>query len=401
MNICILSDRIPPEHAGGAEIVAWRLARGLHARGHRVHVITATHGTAFEDERDGIPCTHLHVQWPERLRWWATLRLPGLAKQLRQVLARIQPDVIHAHNIHGALTWDSLRICREAAPVVFTAHDYMSFTYDKLTVPTPHQPLPIGHNLRLMRLRFNPIRSAFIRRVLNEAVDVRLCLSQMHRRALAANGLHGFEVLYNAVDAADFEAAPHDAATMRARWGVTGLPVVLAAGRLSALKGSHALLRAFEQVAQQLPQARLVLLTRRQDDVTVPESLRERIVWGGWLNGSELAAAYHAADVVATPSIYHDPFLLVNIEAMAARRPVVTTTWGAPPEVVQDGVTGYVVNPLDTTAFADRLLGLLTAPERARQMGEAGHQRVLERFQLSDYLDAHEAIYGRLAGGRE
>jgi glycosyltransferase involved in cell wall biosynthesis len=86
---------------------------------------------------------------------------------------------------------------------------------------------------------------------------------------------------------------------------------------------------------------------------------------------------------------------------MAARRPVVTTTWGAPPEVVQDGVTGYVVNPLDTTAFADRLLGLLTAPERARQMGEAGHQRVLERFQLSDYLDAHEAIYGRLAGGRE
>jgi starch synthase len=111
-------------------------------------------------------------------------------------------------------------------------------------------------------------------------------------------------------------------------------------------------------------------------------------------------------DVFVTPSICFDTFGLVNLEAMEHGKPVVATVFGGSPEVVADGVTGFVANPFDLAAYTARIEELLLDPERARAMGAAGRQRMLERFTIErlarEFLEEYE-LARRLAagGGRE
>ena len=109
MKILLLNDRIPPEGKGGAEAVVWRLAQGLRADGHIVHVAAATFEPSFDELRDGIPTHHLHARYLERFRSWISLHNPQTAAGLRRLLSRLRPDVVNAHNIHSWLGWQSLR----------------------------------------------------------------------------------------------------------------------------------------------------------------------------------------------------------------------------------------------------------------------------------------------------
>ena len=90
--------------------------------------------------------------------------------------------------------------------------------------------------------------------------------------------------------------------------------------------------------------------------------VREAVVEAGWLNGAQLRAAYELSAVVATPSLCFESFGLLNLEAMAASKPVVASMWGGPSDVVEDGVTGFLVNPLQVGALAERLERVLLDP---------------------------------------
>ena len=90
------------------------------------------------------------------------------------------------------------------------------------------------------------------------------------------------------------------------------------------------------------------------------------------------------ATVFVCPSVY-EPFGLINLEAMACGLPVVATAVGGIPEIVLDGVTGYLVPVPDGgeglgAALFERVCALLGDRDRARAMGEAGRQRVLDKF---------------------
>jgi starch synthase len=90
------------------------------------------------------------------------------------------------------------------------------------------------------------------------------------------------------------------------------------------------------------------------------------------------------ATVFVCPSVY-EPFGLINLEAMACELPVVATSVGGIPEIVVDGVTGYLVPVPDGekglgSALSERVNAVLGDPARARAMGKAGRQRVLQHF---------------------
>ena len=413
MRIALLSDRIPPEGRGGAESVVWRLAGGLQASGHDVHVIAATPQAAFEEVRAGIPTYHLHAGYPERFRAWLSLWNPQAIGPLRRLLRRLKPDVVNAHNIHFYLSWHSLKVAREAGiGTVFSSHDVMPFAYGKLRhfvqadsrkiqLPADYR-LPFGFNLRQNRFRYNPFRSRRIRHYLKAGADVRTAPSRALADALAANRLPAFEVVYNGIDAAEW--APTDAALvegLRRRLDLMDKQVILIAGRLSSHKGTTQLLAAMDRLADVLPNMRLLALTAGDIQPSIPaayQHLRPLIRAGGWLAGDELRAAYHLADVVAAPSIYCDPFPTVNLEAMAAGKPVIATCFGGSPELVADGETGIIVNPLDTERFADALRRLLNSPALRREMGRKGQERVRRQFSLDIQARRMTALYERAMG---
>jgi len=87
---------------------------------------------------------------------------------------------------------------------------------------------------------------------------------------------------------------------------------------------------------------------------------------------------------------------VVAIEALAAGRPVVATRVGGVPDVVTDGVDGFLVEPGDIEALADRLERLALDPELRSAMGEAGRTRVLPRYAVSRLIDDIDRLYRSL-----
>jgi spore coat protein SA len=86
----------------------------------------------------------------------------------------------------------------------------------------------------------------------------------------------------------------------------------------------------------------------------------------------------------------------MNMEAMAAGKPVVATCFGGSREIVLDGETGYIVNPFNVEMMADRIVSLLLDNKKCKQMGESGYHRVTEHFTIKHsaqkYLDLFSEV---------
>src|SRR6185436_17742175 len=112
-----------------------------------------------------------------------------------------------------------------------------------------------------------------------------------------------------------------------------------------------------------------------------------------WISGAKLRQAYHAAAVVAVPSLYLDPFPTVNLEAFACRKPVVATSFGGSSEIVKDGISGYIVDPNDTQTMGNLLGELLEDSEKATRFGEKGYELISKQFTLERQVDEYEKLY--------
>jgi L-malate glycosyltransferase len=89
---------------------------------------------------------------------------------------------------------------------------------------------------------------------------------------------------------------------------------------------------------------------------------------------------YHTADIVVVPSRWQEPLGLINLEAGACRKPVVATRVGGIPEVVVDGVNGYLVEPATLSHWPQRVAALIADPSLRARLGEAGRARVEQDF---------------------
>jgi len=399
MHIALLTDRIPPENRGGAGEIVWRLGRALHRAGQRVTVICATEQDTFEQERDGIHTVHLHSRYPQRLRAWLSLYNPQTARPLREWIRRLRPDVVHAHNIHTDLSYHSLVLARQMGiRTVFTSHDVMPFTYTKLSafvdahgceVPPGGYRLPPWYNLRQSRLRYNPVRNLWIRSVL-AGCDARIAVSHALAQAHADNGLINFSVVHNGIDVLDWYTDSNTVVTFQSTLKLEGRLVILFGGRMMKAKGTYQLLQALARVIQRVPQALLLVASpapiEQQVAPAVLAPMRDHVRWAGWLRGDMLAAAYRAAHVVVTPSIIFDSFPTMNLEAMAAGKPVITTCFGGGRETVQHERTGIVLNPFHINTLAESLERLLTDHALAARMGAAGYERVQSEFYMERFL---------------
>lgn len=412
MRIVFLADFIPPYEIGGGGKIPWRLAQGFLQRGHEVQIISSTPQPSYHEVRDGIPIDYLHSTYPERWRAWLSVVNPPVLRPLRALLAKIQPEVVNVHNIHTHLSYASIRLAhRMGFPVVFSAHDLMAFAYGKVDYfikadrtqrigegAGVRYRLPFAHNLRENRFRYNPFRNLLIRRILWKHTDIRIAISEAHRQALEVNGLPSFRVIYHGFDPEKYgPPAPEVIENLRNRLGLAGKKVIFFGGRLTEGKGSLQMLRALNEVVLKVPDAVLLALSAVPFDRRQLEGLsnlhESHICEGGWLNGEELIAAYHLAEVVAVPSIYLDPVPTTVFEAMAAGRALVASCYGGSPEVVMEG--GCVVNPFDTAQFAARLVELLQNEALRAAMGAAARQRMQQNYtfgrQLDETFEAYQA----------
>ncbi len=413
MRILLANDLYGRSSAAG---VAVRMAEGLASRGHDVAFLATTQkaGDGRRFSQGGVD-VFLEETPAYDLRWraWRSLDNAAGVAAMRRVAAAVRPDVVHVHNLHLHLSYAALAAAKAAgARVVLHVHDIMPVCHQKMFCHLDERLVP-GDPVRYrngpikcalcVRGRWNPFRNAAIRRVLRRDVDRLVAVSDEMGAALAQNGIGPATTIWNGLPLDERAADPAVVAALAARLGLAGRRVIFHGGRLDRLKGSLELVRALEVVRRELPDA--VLLTVGEALPGFGEELlalarrlgqEQALVHAGWLTGEELLAAYQLADVVATPSLCFESFGLLNVEAMAAAKPVVASMWGGPADVVQDGVTGFLVNPLQVGVLADRLRRLLSDAALARTMGQAGRARLQRLFGLPAQLDRTLALYREL-----
>lgn len=210
------------------------------------------------------------------------------------------------------------------------------------------------------------------------------------------------EVIYNGVEPEEF-AKPR-VPSLRDAWGFPpDVPLLGYVGQLDERKGIATLLKAFGRVRDQVTNARLVLAGRGPlSDLVERETKRNG--WEGAVRlvgfTDDIAGVMQAIDVLVLPSFW-EGFGSVLIEAMAAGKPVVTTNVSSMPEIVTDGITGYLVPPGDPALLAARCTDLLHDPALRRRMGEAGRERARRDFTLERMVDHLEDLFRRaVAEGR-
>ncbi len=405
MRILFLNDDYPPLGGSSVSSVIEGLRRGLEQRGHQTRVIT-THRTETDPliiRRDTV--VSLPVSYRISLRHWKCLWNPPVSRMLEEEIKAFRPDVVHAHNLHMYLTYDALRIARRHAKTVcITLHDVMSFAYARLATERflnsggRDVRVTIVDQIHSAGLQWNPVRNWMIRRALRQNATTVIAVSDALKRALEANGITSITRIHHGMDAT-LIAPPDAAATFRSAHDLGNRKVILFGGRLSLDKGAVPLLHALQIVRRDIPNVLLLVLgdPKRWKGLVQAANLEDdlsnttRCV--GWLDREQTSAAFAATDIVTTPSLCLDTFNLMNLEAMIAAKPVVGTIFGGTPEVIQNDVTGFVLDPRKTAAYAEKLTLLLQNAELAHQMGNAGRTRAQSEFSLDRQVEEHVTIY--------
>jgi len=169
-------------------------------------------------------------------------------------------------------------------------------------------------------------------------------------------------------------------------------PTAIIVGRLSAAeryKGHDQLLEAWPVVRERVKGARLVVVGDGDDAARLRAKadglrLSGSVEFAGFVSERRRAELYREASVFAMPSL-NEGFGLVYLEAMRHGLPCIGSTHDAAGDVIQDGVTGFLVDQQDTEALTDRLVRLLTDPELRARMGALGRARLEHEFRYDSF----------------
>lgn len=209
--------------------------------------------------------------------------------------------------------------------------------------------------------------------------------------------------VHNGVNLARFARA--DEATRAAVRAEFDLPVdaklVVCAAYLTQNKGVGDLLRAMATVAAADPRA-CCLVVGDGPTADALRTLAASLGIAGRVRFAGLRSDVHrlmgAADVVVVPSVLQEPAGLVAVEAMATERPVVATRVGGLKELVEDGVTGRVVEAGAPDQLAQALIQILQSPELAARFGSAGRARAERLFSMQRWIADTLAVYDEALG---
>lgn len=166
-----------------------------------------------------------------------------------------------------------------------------------------------------------------------------------------------------------------------------GIPVLIEAAKRLAKRGCRYQLQFVGSFVS--PDFRRIILRQVEQ-----YELEEYVQFVGVLTGEAKESAYAAADIFCFPSQHPtETFGVVNIEAMSFGLPIVATAWRTVPEIVADGVTGFLVPVGDVVSLADRLEQLLLDPDLRERMGRAGRVKFETEFTIEKFRERWGQVF--------
>lgn len=208
------------------------------------------------------------------------------------------------------------------------------------------------------------------------------------------------KTIYNGVDVARADACTGNGESFRRNHGIPSDRLLITQlSWLIAEKGVEDFLAAAGLLRERFPDLHFCIAGKGPAEQQFRElagagRLQSSVTFTGDLNDPFRSGVFEATDIFCQPSRWQEAFGWVITEAMAFRKPVVGTGVGGIPEVITDGVTGFVTAPRDPAAMAERIGQLICDAGLRRRMGENGRLAVEKKFSLDANIAQYLKIYG-------
>lgn len=311
---------------------------------------------------------------PLRSRGRMDLRV---ASDIARLVREQQFDVVHTHEYKSDLL-GLLAGRLRSVPLVSTAHGWITNSLKSR--------LLIGAGKRLLRY-----------------FDSVIAVSPAIRDELVRLGVPADRVrlIHNAIVVENYQPQDQAPGALRRYFDLPDHARIIGnVGRLSREKGQADFIAAAARIARRFPQAYFVLIGDGPDRAALErlaaeQGIAERVLFTG--HHRDIRPFYRDLDALALTS-YTEGFPNVLLEALCMGKPVLATRVGGVPDIVEDHLTGHLVEPGAVDAIAHRLEELLERDDLSRSMVEAGRARIRERFEFGQRMQRVEALYDEVLG---
>lgn len=348
---------------GGVEVLTSHYIPAMREKGHDFVVVTSHGTTDLPDESEyyGIPVYRFHFRTALADRDLVHIR--GITQKIAALKKQVKPDLVHLNTCY---------------PSVFFHRQTVS-AFPSATLVTVHELPPLDSLQNTL--------AGEILRLADRVIGVSAAI-QKKVTLLQPDISEKTSIIHNALEMPDIEPAHLDFTH----------PRLLCVGRLTGEKGFDTAVAAFRLLTKQFPRARLIIAgdgphRAELEDAVSEMQLAEKVAFCGWVHPDRVPCLINSSTIVIMPSRWEEPFGLVALQAAQMGRPVVATRVGGLPEVVQDGVTGLLVEKDTVDSLAEALRYLLENPDVSMTMGQKARIRARERFSMQKLSASYDAVY--------
>lgn len=368
MKVLILAMKYIPA-SGGSASYAYNMAIGLHRLGHRITVMAPTYSHRTMDDRT-FPFEVKRLVWSGP--HFGMFRLLFAALHLGFVYMRLKPDVIWTTSFAG---------CRVLGLLTFLRVKFIGTIHGGGI----HRRYPS----KKLSNRFGDFLGlSFMKRA--EAI---VTISEESKKIFAAKLPYGsilskLRLIYNSIDFDESKFVTKESALQKLPH-LRNKQVILTVARLVAAKGQDVVIRSLRILKEKHPDAVYIIVGEGVERPALEKlvkdlQLQDRVIFAGYVNDEELETYYGVCDLFVmagrwTPN-FVEGFGLVYIEAGIRGKAVIGTHVGGIPEAIMDNKTGFVIEPENPEALADKISLLLNNDTLRNQMGNFARNHVKENF---------------------
>jgi glycosyltransferase involved in cell wall biosynthesis len=368
---------------GGAEIMASRLATGLHAKGAATTILSARWQPDWPAEIEHHGVRVIRLPQPATRVWGTWRYMQAIGRWLRQNCSAFDLAYVSMlkHDAYAAVT-----ASRGSFPVVLRAEG-AGLTGDCHWQLEARCGSPIKRRCQAADALVAP----------SPAIERELIVAGYSRKRIhyIPNGV----VMPEPRDAHNRAEARADLAEADPSLAIgKDSPLAVYTGRLHAMKGLDDLVKAWPQVLKQLPNARLWLIGDGPHREMLHDLIGQLGLWGFvYLAGSfdDVEDFLRAADLFVLPSL-EEGMSLAALEAMAIGLPVIATSIPANEVIVADRFTGRLTPPRDSPRLAELVIELLKDRHQADRLAAAARTQVGEKYSLDRMVESHIELFEHL-----
>ncbi len=364
-SIIIFSEDFPPNYGGIAQWAAG-IAKSLHRMSYSVQVLTRHISTDAEisQSQESYPVIQVHGnRWRQLRSYYALRAMKALYNREKA------PDVVIA------TTWNIAR----GITGILKKHG------TKLIV--------VVHGLEVTR-KMNWMKRVWLINTLKSAHQVIAVSNFTRDRVISQHHIPQDKIitLPNGVDPDRFHPLA-DVSILQKRFSLVDKKIILTLARLQERKGHDKVIEALPMIIKEVPNAHYLIsgvkkgaFYQKISQQVKNMGLESHVTFTGYVEPDEINLFYNFCDVYIMPSRElkkngdTEGFGITFLEANACEKPVIGGRSGGVVDAIENGITGYLVDPLDVEEIANKLTLLLTNDQHAHLLGQQGRQRILKNY---------------------